>query len=128
MTLSPSLFNHYRETIADMLQGFDNYSCSCSFYKDLAWEGLMSNDEYTNVAWEAESDAEQQTMAEYYIGFIADGLKEYDNSQLSRAHYEAIAWDGLIETKAWEDNPNKGEISQYRYDDKIDNRPQQCSR
>ena len=72
--------------------------------------------------------AEHQTMAENFISFIADGLEDYDNSKLSRAHYEAIAWDGLLDTKAWKVNPDKSDIGRYRNGDKIDNRPQQCSR
>lgn len=96
--------------------------------------GSFTEDWNNYVAEKFEKDkknigyVEHQIMAEYFIGFIADGLQEYDNSQLSRSHYEAIAWDGLVDTKAWEDNPDKSHISQYRHDEKIDNRPQQCSR
>ena len=31
---------HYRETIADVLKGFDNAQHSDAFYEALAWEGL----------------------------------------------------------------------------------------
>jgi hypothetical protein len=67
---------HYRETIADMLQDFDNHSRSYSFYKDLAWEGLMTNDEYTNVAWEAESDTEQERIEDVILDYIDDNKSE----------------------------------------------------
>jgi hypothetical protein len=71
--------------------------------------------------------AEHEAIAEYFIGFLADGLQEYDNSQLNRAYYEAVAWDGLLNTDAWE-NADQNQIGQFRNDDAIDDRPQQCSR
>lgn len=71
--------------------------------------------------------AEHEAMAKYFIGFIADGLQEFDNSQLDRKHYEALAWDGLLNTKAW-DAAEQTEIGRYRNDEAIDDRPQQCNR
>lgn len=35
---------HYKGTIADALQAFDNYAHSRQFYLDLAWEGLRYSD------------------------------------------------------------------------------------
>ena len=67
---------YYRETIADMLQDFDNHSRSYSFYKDLAWEGLISDNEYTNVAWESESNTEQQRIEDVILDYIENNKNE----------------------------------------------------
>lgn len=66
-------------------------------------------------------------MAENFIGYLADALEEYDNSQLNRLHYEALAWDGLINTDAWK-YANQNQIGRYRHDDAIEERSQQCKR
>ena len=71
--------------------------------------------------------AEHKAMAENFIGYIANALAEFDNNQLDRKHYEAIAWDGLLGTKAWK-NADQTKIGISRNVDAIDNRPNQCSR
>ena len=40
-------------------------------------------------------------MAQYYIDIIVDGLKDFDNNSLSTALYEALAWEGLLDTPAY---------------------------
>ena len=71
--------------------------------------------------------AEHEAMAEYFIGFLADGLEEFDNNQLDRVYYEAVAWDGLRGTEAWDSSADKEQIDQIRDDGAIENRSQQCS-
>jgi hypothetical protein len=71
--------------------------------------------------------AEHEVMGEYFVGFIANALEEFDNSQLSHTYYVAVAWDGLRGTKAWESYENKDEMTDKRNDGKINDRPSQCS-
>ena len=71
--------------------------------------------------------AEHEAMGEYFVGFIANALEEFDNSQLDRAYYEAVAWDGLRGTEAWDSNENKDELNDKRDDGKISERPSQCN-
>jgi hypothetical protein len=42
---------------------------------------------------------DHQQMADHYRSTIAEGLKEYDNSQNSDSFYNALAWEGLAEIK-----------------------------
>jgi hypothetical protein len=54
---------HYRNVIADILQEFDNSSKPRSVYESLSWVGLRElEDLTTSVAWDALSQAEQQTV------------------------------------------------------------------
>ena len=48
---------HYRHTIANVLEEYDNYNRAYDFYLDLSWEGLMKNQDYTNIAWETLADS-----------------------------------------------------------------------
>lgn len=61
--------NHYRQTIADMLQEFDNYKHPYDFYMDLAWEGLM----YSDISiWNNKSASEKTRIKNVILGYIAN--------------------------------------------------------
>lgn len=42
-----------------------------------------------------------QMMAQHYRDIIKDTLKEYDNNNSSEDIYEALSWEGLRDTWAW---------------------------
>lgn len=46
-----------------------------------------------------EKNWDHQQMADYYRNTIAQGLKQFDNSQHSDSYYDALAWEGLAEIK-----------------------------
>jgi|GEM_PF-2605718 len=47
-------------------------------------------------------------MATKYIASISELLKRVDGNRLSDSYYFAMAWGGLMKTKAWNDLPNRG--------------------
>ncbi|MCW9706976.1 hypothetical protein [Fodinibius salsisoli] len=59
--------NHYRETIADIIQRFDRFQHSRQFYMDLAWEGLMYDD---IDAWANKSNAEKARIENVVLNYI----------------------------------------------------------
>jgi hypothetical protein len=58
---------HYRETIADILQKFDNNQHSRQFYMDIAWEGLIYEDIYT---WISQSEQEKNRIKKVISDYI----------------------------------------------------------
>lgn len=64
-------------------------------------------DYYMRLKWdvppgqEAE-DVQHNLMAQHYVDTIVSGLAEYDNNQHSTETYEALAWIGLYNTRAWD--------------------------
>lgn len=58
---------HYRTTIADILQSYDNNKKSRDFYMDLAWEGL---DKLTITAWGDLGHIEQQRIKDVFKNYI----------------------------------------------------------
>ena len=64
---------HYRETIVDVLKGFDNNQHSIQFYMDLAWEGLK----YPSIsAWSSLSAQERDRINKVISDYINDNKKE----------------------------------------------------
>jgi len=61
-------------------------------------------DYYSRYEWNTTtpSDAQHEQMAEHYISTMSQALAEYDNNKYPIAFYEALSWNGLIETTAWE--------------------------
>lgn len=47
------------------------------------------------------SDFQHQYMADKYRGVIIEALKQYDNNSHSEDYYDALAWNGLKNTIAW---------------------------
>jgi len=45
--------------------------------------------------------AQHQMMAQHYRDIISQAISEYDNNQHSQAIYDALAWQGLMNTIAW---------------------------
>jgi len=72
--------------------------------------------------------AEHHAMAEKYVAIIADGLEEYDNNQLSRGHYEALAWNGLVNLDPWNNLP-QSQRNEYgtKYVDALEGRSLNCN-
>jgi len=69
--------NHYRETIADMLEDHDNHSHTYDFYMDLAWEGLM----YDSIStWSNKSEKEKKRIKNVILNYI-DNNKYQDCQQ-----------------------------------------------
>ncbi|OYQ46135.1 hypothetical protein CHU92_01600 [Flavobacterium cyanobacteriorum] len=56
--------------------------------------------EFNVPAGQQVSDAQHQMMAQHYRGIIVQALKEFNNN-VSDEVYEAIAWEGLKNTVAW---------------------------
>lgn len=48
------------------------------------------------------SDFQHQYMADKYRGVIIEALKQYDNNSHSDDYYDALAWNGLKKTVAWD--------------------------
>lgn len=65
---------HYRSTIADMLQQFDNFRLSRSVYENLAWTGLgkIENNQET-VAWQNLTEIEKTTITNLLNQHIFSG-------------------------------------------------------
>lgn len=55
---------HYINTMQEMLKEFDNAVHSDQFYNDLAWEGLLSTD-----AWSEKAEAEKQRILSVISNF-----------------------------------------------------------
>ena len=47
------------------------------------------------------SDFQHQYMADKYRGVIKDALKQYDGNQHNEDYYDALSWNGLKNTSAW---------------------------
>ncbi|MGY0426793.1 MAG: hypothetical protein ACWIPI_08200 [Polaribacter sp.] len=59
---------HYRQTIADILQSFDNSQHSRQFYMDLSWEGLK----YPNIStWSNQSQTEKNRIKKVISDYIS---------------------------------------------------------
>lgn len=72
-TQHQQMATHYRETIADILQSFDNNQHSHQFYMDLAWEGLK----YSNIStWSNLSQEEKDR-----IGKVIDDYTNANKNQ-----------------------------------------------
>ncbi|MEE4001304.1 hypothetical protein V1T75_13250, partial [Tenacibaculum sp. FZY0031] len=66
-TQHQQMATHYRETIADILQSFDNNQHSHPFYMDLAWEGLK----YSNIStWSNLSQEEKDRIGKVIDDYI----------------------------------------------------------
>ncbi len=75
--------------------------------------------------------AEHEAMAKKYTRIIANGLQEFDNDQLKRSSYEALAYISLIDTETWKnlDQDKKDEIGanyQDLKDNVLDTRSKKC--
>lgn len=49
------------------------------------------------------SNQSHELMAAHYLHTMVDGLKAFDNNSRSESVYEAIAWQGLQGTRAWDE-------------------------
>lgn len=64
---------HYRESIADILQSFDNNQHSRQFYMDLSWEGLRYDGSTGNNAiytWTSKSQPEKDRINKVISDYI----------------------------------------------------------
>lgn len=57
--------------------------------------------EFNVPAGQNPTDAQHEAMATHYRNIIEQSLRQLDNT-LSPDIYEALAWEGLKNTKAWE--------------------------
>ncbi|WP_417943065.1 hypothetical protein [Flavobacterium sp. RS13.1] len=65
---------HYRSTIADIAQEFDNSTFSRQVYEDLAWAGLRTLEGNVNsVAWDNLSTVEQQRILSNLTNIFHNG-------------------------------------------------------
>jgi hypothetical protein len=65
---------HYRSTIADIAQEFDNSNFSRQVYEDLAWAGLRTLEGNVNsVAWDNLSTVEQQRILSNLTNIFHNG-------------------------------------------------------
>lgn len=79
-------------TQAQLIQLRNNYPGLYDYYMRYMW----------NIPpGQAPSGAQHEAMAQHYRGIIKQALKEYDNNSQSDETYEALAWEGLINTVAW---------------------------
>tara|TARA_B110000093_G_C12927625_1_gene392045 strand:+ start:223 stop:462 length:240 start_codon:yes stop_codon:yes gene_type:complete len=76
---------HYRETIADVLKGFDNAQHSDAFYEALAWEGLAqykdangNHELIYSKAWNKLSSIKQQEILNIISNEKQNGSKDCD--------------------------------------------------
>lgn len=78
------------------LYGATNTSTLPGFPGDFAddWEAYVRTQNGKDYQ-EQVSNAEHNTMAEKYIDIIIDGLREFDNNNLSDDEYRALALEGL---------------------------------
>ena len=67
---------HYRHTIANVLEEYDNYNRAYDFYLDLSWEGLMTNKDYTNIAWKNIADSEKARIEGEILIYIESNKYE----------------------------------------------------
>jgi hypothetical protein len=82
----------YRKfTQVQLLQLKDNYPGLYDYYMRY---------EFNVPLGQSPTSAQHEAMAKHYISIIVQALKEYDNSLLE-SEYQAIAWEGLINTVAW---------------------------
>jgi len=66
--------SHYRKTIADMLQEFDNNRLSYSIYEAIAWAGLGKLDyNQSTIAWDNLSPSEKQTITSLINQYFFNG-------------------------------------------------------
>lgn len=65
---------HYRTTIADIIQSFDNNRLSRSTYESIAWVGLgeIENNQST-VAWQNLTSTEQQAITDMLNKYFFNG-------------------------------------------------------
>jgi hypothetical protein len=67
---------HYRSTIADIAQTFDNNTFPRQIYEDLAWAGLRVIDENTNsIAWNNLTTEEQERIKSNLLNIFHNGTK-----------------------------------------------------
>ena len=65
---------HYRSTIADIIEQFDNSSKNRQIYEDIAWAGLrVLEDDMNSVAWNNLSGEEQQRIIRNLTNFFHNG-------------------------------------------------------
>ena len=65
---------HYRSTIADIIEQFDNSSKNRQIYEDIAWAGLrVLEDDMNSVAWNNLSGVEQQRIIRNLTNFFHNG-------------------------------------------------------
>ena len=69
--------SHYRGTIADIIEEFDNSSKSRQVYEDLSWAGLRILENGINsIAWDNLSTTEQQRILTNLSNFFHNGTNE----------------------------------------------------
>jgi len=65
---------HYRSTIADIAQEFDNSNLSRQIYEDIAWAGLRVLENMNNsIAWDNLSSTEQQRISNNLSNTFVNG-------------------------------------------------------
>ena len=68
---------HYRSTIADIAQQFDNNIKDRQVYEDIAWAGLRILENGINsIAWDNLSTTEQQRILTNLSNFFHNGTNE----------------------------------------------------
>ncbi|MBF0694655.1 MAG: hypothetical protein IR153_06320 [Flavobacterium sp.] len=79
-------------TAAQLVELKDNYPGLYDYYMRYEWN-IQPGEEITS--------AQHQMMAQHYRDVIINMLKEFDNNSQSDEVYEALAWQGLMNTTAW---------------------------
>jgi hypothetical protein len=104
----------HAETFRKLLECSNLPNLNFNNYSDAQWRSFILNlkdnypglyDYYTRYFFntpsgQAISDEQHQLMAKHYRTIIVQVLKQFDNTQ-SEATYQALAWEGLKNTVAW---------------------------
>lgn len=92
-------------TQAQLIQLKESYPGLYDYYMRWKWNIPVG---------QSPSSAQHEAMAQHYRSIIEQALREYDNNSQTDEVYEALAWEGLKETVAWNNlSPSqKGNINQ----------------
>ncbi|MGK4567912.1 hypothetical protein [Flavobacterium sp. 3HN19-14] len=79
-------------TEAQIIQIKDSYPGLYDYYMRYKWNIPVG---------QTPSSAQHQMMAQSYRDLVKQVLRDYDNNAHSEAFYDALSWEGLKNTVAW---------------------------